>query len=233
MGKGAPTCSSSSGSTFAKVLGKLVVSSVAGFVKALASHHQSVMNAMFAHEFTGTDIETQQSLNTVVMSTSSFSNLIQDVLAQPSHPWRISPACSASGRVREQVFCLLSGLGALGNCCSRVNTIGIAGLDGPPFDSYHTARRVPGLVRVFLGAFRFPAQVDKGRLGDLWHARGQWHRRWESTFVATCSSHVHIAKPGSLTTSCSAWVSRELFQWFVGRCGCYSSRGQGAGDVLG
>ena len=136
---------------------------------------------MFAHEFTGTDIERQQSLNTVVMSTSSFSNLIQDVLAQrstelsilkqlpsrPSHPWRILPACSTSGEVREQVFCFLGRLGALGNCCSRVNTFGIAGIDGSPFDSYHTAQSVPGFIRVLFGAFRFPAQVDKGRLGDL------------------------------------------------------------------
>ena len=159
--KGAPTGSSSSWSTFAKMLGKLVVSSVVGIVKALASHHQFVMNAMFAHEPTDTDIEKQQSLSTVVMSTSSFSNFIQDVLAQPctelsilkqlpsrpSHPWRISPAWSTSGRVREQVFCFLSRLGALGNCCSHVNIFGTAGIDAPPFDSYHTARRVPSRRR--------------------------------------------------------------------------------------
>ena len=60
IGKSAPTCSSSSWSTFAKVLGKLVVSSLVGFVTALASHHQSVMNAMFAHEFTDTNFERQQ-----------------------------------------------------------------------------------------------------------------------------------------------------------------------------
>ena len=59
-----------------------MVSSLVGFVTALASHHRSVMNAMFAHEFTGTDIERQQSLNAVVMNTRSFSNFIQDVLAQ-------------------------------------------------------------------------------------------------------------------------------------------------------
>ena len=131
--------------------------------------------------------------------------------------------------MREQVFGFLSRLGALGNCCSHVNIFGTAGIDAPPFDSYHTAHRVPILIRVLFGEFRFPAQVDKGRLGDLQHAPGQWHRRWESTFVATCSSHVHIAKPSSLTTSWSAWVSRELFQWFVGRCG----RVQSAVDVLG
>ena len=39
-----------------------MVSSLVGFVTALANHHRSVMNAMFAHEFTGTDIERQQSL---------------------------------------------------------------------------------------------------------------------------------------------------------------------------
>ena len=190
------------------------------------------MNAIFAHEFTGTDIERQQSLNTLVMSTSSVSNFIQDVLAQRGtelsilnsslldHPWRISPAWSTSGRVREQVICFLSRLGVMGNCCSRFHIFGIAGIDAPPFDSYHTAHRVPSLIRVSFGAFRFHAQGDKGRLGDLEHAGEQWRRRWESTFVATCSSHVHIAKPGSLTTSCSAWVSRELSRWFVGRCGC-------------
>ena len=58
-----------------------MVSSLVGFVTALASHHRSVMNAMFAHEFTGTDIERQQSLNAVVMNTSSFSNFFQHVLA--------------------------------------------------------------------------------------------------------------------------------------------------------
>ena len=41
------------------------------------------MNAMFAREFTATDIERQQSLSTVVMSTSSLSNLIH-VLVQRS-----------------------------------------------------------------------------------------------------------------------------------------------------
>ena len=74
MGKGARTCSSSSGFTFAKVFGKHVVSLLVGFGTALACHHRSVMNAMFAHEFIGTDIERQQSLNAVVMNTSSFSN---------------------------------------------------------------------------------------------------------------------------------------------------------------
>ena len=214
----------------AKVLGKLVVSSLVGFVTELAGQ-----NATFAHEFTGTDIERQQSLNAVVMSTSSFSNLSQDVLAQrctelsvlkqlpsrPSHLWRISPPCSTSGRVREQVFCVLNRLGALGNCCSRFNIFSIAGIDAAPFDSSHTAHCVPVPIRVSFGVFRFPAQGDKGRLGHLQHAGRQWHRRWESTFVATCSSHVHIAKPGSLTTSWSAWVLRELSRWFVERCGCY------------
>ena len=162
MAKGAPTCSSSSWSTFAKVLGELVVSSLVGFVAALASHHRSVMNAMFAHEFTGTDIERQQSLSAVVMNASSFSNFIQDVLAQrctelsvlkqlpsrPSHLWRISPASSTSGRVREQVFCVLNRLGALGNCCNRFNIFGINGIDAAPFDSSHTAHCVPVLIRV-------------------------------------------------------------------------------------
>ena len=185
------------------------MSSLVGFVTALASHHQSVMNAMFANEFTGTDIERQQSLNTEVMSTSSFSNFIQDVLVQPSTELSMLKTAPFSawrtcGRVFEQVFCFLSRLGALGNCCSRFNIFGIAGIDAPPFDSSHTAHRVPVLIQVTFGAFRFPAQVDKGRLGDLWRARGLWHRRWESTFVDTCSSHVHIAKPGSLTTSWSA-----------------------------
>ena len=163
------------------------MSSLVGFVTALASRHQSVMNAMFVNEFTGTDIERQQSLNTVVMSTSSFSNFIQNVLVQPStelsmlkqlpsrpsHPWRISPAWRTCGRVFEQVFCFLSRLGALGNCCSRFNILCIAGIDAPPFDSSHTAHRVPVLIQVTFGAFPFPAQEDKGRLGDLWRARGQ------------------------------------------------------------
>ena len=105
------------------------------------------MNGMFAHEITGTDIERQQSLNAVVMNTSSFSNFFQHVLAQrdtevsilkrlpsrPSHLWRISPACSTSGRVREQVFCDVDRLGALGNCCSRFNIFGIAGIEAPHF----------------------------------------------------------------------------------------------------
>ena len=56
----------------------------------------------------------------------------------------------------------------------------------------------------YFGVFRFPAQ-DKGRLEDHQHVRRQWHRRWASTFVATCSSHVHIAKPGSLTISGFSW----------------------------
>ena len=58
------------------------MSSLYGFVTALASHHRSVMNAMFANEFTGTDIERQQSLNTAAVNTSRFSNFMQDVLAQ-------------------------------------------------------------------------------------------------------------------------------------------------------
>ena len=178
--KGAPTCSSSSWSTFAKVLGELV-SSLVGFVTALASHHRSSMNAMFAHEFTGTDIERQQSLNAVVMNTSSFSNFFQHVLAQrdtevsilkklpsrPSHLWRISPASSTSERVREKVLCVLNRLGALGNCCSRINIFGIAGIDAAPFDSSHTAHCLSVLIRVSFGVLHFPAQVDKGRLGDL------------------------------------------------------------------
>ena len=50
-----------------------MVSSLVGFVTALASNHQSVMNAMFAHEFTGTDIERQHGLNTVAaVSQTSF-----------------------------------------------------------------------------------------------------------------------------------------------------------------
>ena len=69
--------------------------------------------------------------------------------------------------MREQVSCFLSTVGALGNCCNRVKTFGIAGIDGPPFDSNHTtAQRVQVLIRVSFGVFRFPAQ-DKGRLGDL------------------------------------------------------------------
>ena len=85
LGKGEPMCSSSSWSTFAKVLGKLVVSSLVG-------HHQSVMNATFANKFADTDIKRQQSLSTVVMSTSNFSNFIQDVLV------------GVSGRVRSKYF---------------------------------------------------------------------------------------------------------------------------------
>ena len=154
-----------------------MVSSLVGFVTALASHHRSVMNAMSAHKFTGTDIERQQSLNAVVMNTRSFSNFIQDVLAQrctelsvlkqlpsrPSHLWRIAPAGSTSGRVREPVFCVLNRLGALGNCCSRFNIF----IYAAPFDSSHTADCVPVLIRVSVGVFRFPVQVDMGRLGDL------------------------------------------------------------------
>ena len=142
-GKGAPTRSSPSWSTFAKVLGKLVVSSLVSFGTARASHHQSVMNARCS--------------GTAVHELS----ILKQLPSRPSHPWRISHAWSTSGRVREQVFCFLSRLGALGNCCSHVNIFG--NIDAPPLDSYHTAHRVPILIRVLFGEFGFPAQEDKGR----------------------------------------------------------------------
>ena len=139
-----------------------MVSSLVGSVFALAKHHQFVMDAMFAHEFTDTDIEKQQSLSTVVLSTSSFSNFIPDVLGQrcmelsmlkqlpsrPSHPWRISPAWSTSVRVREQVFRFLNRLDALGNCAATSTSLAL-------------------LVSTRRLSIRTPAQVDKGGLGDL------------------------------------------------------------------
>ena len=179
--KGAPTCSSSSWSTFAKVLGELV-SSLVGFVTALASHHRSSMNAMFAHEFTGTDIERQQSLNAVVMNTSSFSNFFQHVLAQrdtevsmlkqlpsrPSHLWHISPARQYEWE----------------GCVSRYFVSWIGWVLWATVEAASTSlallvstrrlliRPTPPTVCQFsseshLGCSVFLLQVDKGRLGDL------------------------------------------------------------------
>ena len=231
MGKGALTCSSSSGSTFAKVLGK-TCGVFLGWLRHSTRKSPSVRDEchvckrVYWHrhretaksQYGGHEHVQLLKLHSGCSGTAWHGAVDIEPAAFSAIPSLAHFTCLENeGRVCEQAFCFLRRLGALGNCCSRFNIFGIAGIDAPPSDSSHTAQSVPFLIQVTFGAFHFSAQVEKGRLGDLKHARGQWYRRWESTFVATCSSHVHIAKPGSLTTSWSAWVSRG----FVRRCGCY------------
>ena len=138
-----------------------MVSSLVGFVTALASHQQSVMNAMFADEFTGTDIERQQSLNTVVMSTSSLSNCIQDVLAQrvtelsTLKQLRIDsgnkiPSDTPSHTFSKQVKMRQRWDGREGSSGQLLH---------PLQHLWHCWYRSAAF-----GAFRFPAEQDKGRV---------------------------------------------------------------------
>ena len=214
MRKGALTCSSSSGSTFTMVLEK-TCGVFLGWLR-YNTHRQSVMNAMFTNELTA---PSQTSFRMFWSSLAQCCRCSKQLPSRPSHPWRISPDWRKCGRVFEQVFCFLSRMGALGNSCSRFNIFGTAGVDAPPFDSCNTAHRVPVLTQVSFGAFRFPAQVDNPTGKPLACPRTV-AMTIGSIFVNTCSSHVHIAKPSSLTTSWPAWVSRELPRWFVGRCEC-------------